>query len=174
MHFRYSMAVGTVAAAGALPLYAADLQLKVEIPRLTVAEYHRPYVAVWIEKADQSVAGSLAVWYEVKNKNNEGEKWLKDMRTWWRKTGREMKMPADGVSSATRAPGEHTVNFAGAKTPLDKLAPGDYQLVVEAAREVGGRELIKVPFSWPAKAPGTTTGAKGSHELGAVSVTVNP
>ncbi len=173
MQLRYSMALGTAVALGATPLLAADLQLKVEIPRLAVAEYHRPYVAVWIEKADQSLAGNLAVWYEVKNKNNEGTKWLKDMRAWWRKSGRDLTLPADGLSSATRAPGEHTVNFAGTKSPLDQLPAGEYQLVVEAAREVGGRELVKVPFTWPPKAP-TTTQAKGEHELGALSVTVKP
>jgi len=173
MQLRYSMALGTAAALGSLPLLAAELQLKLEIPRLTVAEYHRPYTAVWIEKADQSLAANLAVWYEVKNKNNEGTKWLKDMRTWWRKSGRDLTLPADGLSSATRAPGEHALNFAAARSPLDKLPPGDYQLVVEAVREVGGRELVKLPFTWPAKAATTTT-AKGEHELGAISITVTP
>ena len=162
MQLRYSMALGTAVALGATPLLAADLQLKVEIPRLSVAEYHRPYVAVWIEKADQSLAGNLAVWYEVKNKNNEGTKWLKDMRAWWRKTGRDLTLPADGLSSATRAPGEHSVNFAGSKTPLDsarrRLPAGG-----GSRREVGGRELVKVPFTWPPKAA-TTTSAKGEHD----------
>jgi hypothetical protein len=173
MQLRYSMALGAAAALGAAPLLAADLQLKLEIPRLTVAEYHRPYVAMWIEKADQSLAGNLAVWYEIKKNNNEGTKWLKDMRAWWRKSGRDLTLPADGLSSATRAPGEHSVTFAGAKGPLDKLPAGDYQLVVEAAREVGGRELVKVPFTWPPKGPASTS-AKGEHELGTVSVSVNP
>ena len=40
---------------------AAELALDVEIPRLDVAEYHRPYVAVWIEREDASVAANLAV-----------------------------------------------------------------------------------------------------------------
>jgi hypothetical protein len=173
MQLRYSMALGTAVALGATPLLAADLQLKVEIPRLAVAEYHRPYVAVWIEKPDQGFVANLAVWYDIKLRNNEGTKWLKDMRAWWRKTGRDLTLPADGLSSATRAPGEHSVSFAGAKGPLDKLPAGEYQLVVEAAREVGGRELVKVPFTWPPKAAATTQ-AKGEHELGAVSVTVKP
>src|SRR5438445_807412 len=42
----------------AAPALAADLNLKVEVPRLNVAEYHRPYVAIWIERPDQSVAGN--------------------------------------------------------------------------------------------------------------------
>lgn len=167
---RYATALST--AALAWPAMAADMALKVDIPRLAVAEYHRPYVAIWIEKPDQTFAGNLAVWYDIKLRNNEGTKWLKDMRAWWRKNGRELSMPVDGLSGATRAPGEHSVQFADS-TALGKLAPGEYNLVLEAAREVGGREQVKVPFVWPPKAA-TTTQAKGTHELGAISVTVKP
>lgn len=45
-----------------------------EIPRLDVAEYHRPYVALWLEKPDQSHVANLAVWYDLKMKDKEGEK----------------------------------------------------------------------------------------------------
>src|SRR5690606_8427135 len=106
---RYAAAL--TAAGLAWPAVAADMALKVEIPRLTVAEYHRPYVAIWIEKPDQSFVSNLAVWYDIKLRNNEGTKWLKDMRAWWRKSGRELTMPVDGLSGATRAPGEHSVQF---------------------------------------------------------------
>src|SRR5690606_37264966 len=156
----------------AFPAVAAEMALKVEIPRLSVAEYHRPYVAIWIEKPDQAFVGNLAVWYDLKLRNNEGTKWLKDMRAWWRKSGRELNMPVDGLSGATRAPGEHTVQLGDAPA-LAKLAPGEYSLVLEAAREVGGRELVKVPFVWPPKGSATTQAA-GQHELGAVSLTVKP
>ncbi len=153
------------------PAFAADMNVKVDIPRLNVAEYHRPYVAVWVERADQSPASTLAVWYDLKNK--EGTKWLKDMRQWWRKAGRDTQMPADGISGATRAPGEHTLTFTGGKAPLGTLPAGDYQLVVEAAREVGGRELLRVPFTWPPQSAQTAR-AKGEHELGGVTVDLKP
>lgn len=155
-------------------LTAADLQVSVEIPRLSVAEYHRPYIAMWVETADQAVAGTLAVWYDQQVKKTEaGTTWLKDMRQWWRKAGRDLKMPVDGVSGATRPPGVHSISFRGAREPLASLKPGSYQLVVEAAREVGGRELIRIPFQWPA---GTSQSGKaqGQHELGAVSADVKP
>lgn len=173
MQLRYSFALA--AATVALPGHAAELALKLEIPRLAVAEYHKPYVAIWVEKSDQTFAANLAVWYDLKMKNNEGTKWLKDMRAWWRKSGRDLTMPVDGLSSATRAPGEHTVTFTSAKGPLASLPAGDYQLVIEASREVGGREVVKVPFQWPAKAGAAAPiTAKGEHELGAVSLTVKP
>ncbi len=172
---RYTFALGAASAVLAVPGpgFAAELGVKLEIPRLTVAEYHKPYVAIWIEKPDQAFAGNLAVWYEVDNDKQEGTKWLKDMRAWWRKSGRDLAMPVDGLSGATRAPGTHSVNFAATKAPLKDLPAGSYQLVVEAAREVGGRELLRVPFTWPPAAP-VAASAKGAHELGAVSVELKP
>ncbi len=64
-------------------------------------------MAVWIERADNSVVSTLAVWYDLKLKNAEGTKWLKDMRQWWRRTGRELDLPIDGVTSPTRPVGKH-------------------------------------------------------------------
>ena len=112
------------------------MQVTVNIPRLNVAEYHRPYVAIWVEGASLTKPTNLAVWYDVNLKKNEGAKWLRDMRQWWRKTGRTLNMPVDGISGATRAPGQHVLRFAEGKAPLGKLPAGSYELMVEAAREV--------------------------------------
>ncbi len=152
---------------------AADLSVKLELPQLNVAEYHRPYVAMWLEKGDQSVVTMLAVLYDLKKKDNGGTKWLMDMRQWWRKGGRELQVPVDGVTGATRAPGEHSISFAGSKSVIDQLPAGDYQFVVEAAREGGGREVVRVPFKWPAKAV-QSSAAKGKEELGTVTVQIKP
>lgn len=150
---------------------AADLSVKFDLPQLNVAEYHKPYVAVWIEKADQSVAANLALLYDVKKRDGGGEKWVKDLRTWWRKAGRDLTLPVDGLSGATRGPGSHTLTFTGANNELAKLPAGEYKLVVEAAREVGGRELVKVPFTWNGKGKISAT-ASGKEELGKVSISV--
>ena len=155
-----------VAAAVSGSAMAADLTVSVEIPRLSVAAYHRPYVAVWIERPDTTAVRTLSVWYEVSNVT-EGEDWLKDMRTWWRRGGRALSLPMDGVSSATKAPGRHAVTVPAAR--LRDLAAGDYVMVVEAAREQGGREAVRVPFRWGAA---NTARASGTTELGAVSVAV--
>jgi hypothetical protein len=147
---------------------AADLSVKFDLPQLNVAEYHKPYVAIWLERADQSVAANLAVLYDLK-KDAAGDKWVKDLRTWWRKAGRDAKFPLDGVSGATRPAGSQTMKFDGAKHGLDKLPAGDYKLVVEAAREAGGRELVKVPFTWAGKGK-VAANAAGKEELGAVAL----
>ncbi|RFP11706.1 DUF2271 domain-containing protein [Duganella sp. BJB488] len=171
MKLRYSIALGLpLASATAM---GAELALKLEVPQLNVAEYHRPYIAAWLENADQKVVANLAVLYDVKKKDNAGTKWLKDVRQWWRKSGRDLEMPMDGVSGATRAPGEQSLTFPGAKAALDKLPAGQYTLVVEAAREAGGREAVKVPLQWPPKSAQNVSG-QGKEELGAVVVQLKP
>lgn len=171
MKSKLSLLTFAGAAVAAAPAVAADLNVTVEIPRLSVAEYHKPYVSIWIENpADATAAGTLAVWYDADNKEDHGAKWLKDMRQWWRKAGREMSFPADGVSGATRAPGPQKLVFAGSKGALKALKPGQYNLVVEAAREVGGHEAVRVPFTWGK--PGKPATAKGASELGVVTVSV--
>ena len=114
-----------------------------------------------------------ALWYEVRSRNNEGEKYLKALRQWWRRAGRDLKVPADGVTGATRSPGDQRLAMADGRTPLPKLEPGKYKLMVEAARENGGRESLALPFAWPADvAKGALASAQGKEELGAVSLDV--
>jgi len=155
--------------AAAAPALAADLSVSIDLPRINSAAYHRPYVAVWIEKPDQSAVQTLAVWYHPGSRNSQGDgtDWLRDLRAWWRKGGRAMAMPADGISGPTKAPGRHAVNVPGAR--LRNLPAGQYTLVVEAAREMGGRESVRVPFRWGAA---STASGTGSSELRAVRVAV--
>lgn len=149
---------------------AGGLTLTLELPNLSVAEYHRPYVAVWVEGADQSIAANLALWYQVRGDHT---KWLPDLRQWWRRGGRDLKVPVDGLTGATRPAGQHILKFEASAAPLSGLAPGKYTLLVEAVREVGGREVVRIPFEWPIKAANRAS-AQGTSELGAVSLALEP
>lgn len=159
---------------GCMSSLAADMNISVQVPQLDVAEYNRPYIAFWLERDGEHVA-NLAVWYQQEKgeKGEKGEEWLKDMRQWWRRSGRSLEMPVDGVSGATRAPGTYKLRFTPGKNPLADLTAGEYQLVVEAAREVGGRELLKIPFQWPPQSEQTHS-AQGETELGALQLTLQP
>ncbi|ODU47912.1 DUF2271 domain-containing protein [uncultured Aquimonas sp.] len=152
---------------------AAELSIEVEIPRLDVAEYHRPYVAAWLESPDGQVAAQLSVWYDIGMRDNEGTKWLKDLRQWWRRGGRDLDMPVDGLSAATRPVGRHPLKFDSTQPPLAGLAAGDYRLMVEASREVGGRELLQIDFQWP-PTQAVELSANGERELGALSLKLKP
>jgi len=143
------------------PAALAAQSVTVTIPQIKVSEYHKPYVAIWLEPAGGGPIRTLAVWYDIKKGGNEpGTKWLADLRTWWRKGGRNLKLPASGVSGATRAPGAYRIPLPA------NLAAGAYTLHVEAAREEGGRELVSVPLTIPAP----KGKASGKTELGSVTI----
>jgi len=161
------MLAGAVTAGAAAPAAAGTVEMTVNIPQLRVAEYHRPYVAIWIEEAGKPEIRTLAVWYDYDNRENGGTKWLRDLRSWWRKGGRTAAKPADAVTGATRAPGPQRVKL---NTPA--LKPGNYALVVEASREEGGRELVSMPFTWNGRS--ATASGTGRTELGAISATIKP
>jgi len=160
--------------AGAPAAYAATLDINVEIPTLNVAEYHRPYVAVWIEDTNNKAVANLSVWYQQRSTSEgHGTKWLPDLRQWWRKSGRSLEMPVDGVTGPTRPAGQHALSFSDKVPQLGDLPAGQYHLVVEAVREVGGRELLKIPFTWPSEAAQSGS-AQGNTELGAISLHITP
>jgi len=194
--------VAAVLLAGAwlphLPAHGAELTVKVRIPRIEVAEYHRPFIVIWIERADeQKILRNLAVWYQIDPEKDDGTQWLKDLRQWWRRGGKEAAtptdaytgatrvgsspsklrvapaMPIDAVTGATRPVGEHRLIFKTGAAPLGTLAPGKYNLTLEAARENGGRELLRIPFEWPATSQ-VSTSAQGKTELGRVTLEINP
>ena len=147
--------------AGVVAAPAVAGTVTVTVPRQSVAEYHKPYVAVWIEPVGGGAARTIALWYESKKVGREaGTKYLADLRAWWRKGGRSMALPADGISGPTRAPGQYTIQLPA------NIKPGQYVLSVEAARETGGRELVTLPLSVPN--PAGQAAVKG--ELGTITL----
>ncbi len=158
-------AIGTVAT----PAVAATIDVSATLPQLKVAEYHRPYVAMWLEQPGQPAVRTVAVWYQVEKKREDGTKWLRDLRGWWRKAGRTATLPIAGVTGATRAPGVQKTSLN-----LGALPAGQYDLMVEAVREEGGREVVRVPIAWTGKAATRPATAAGSTELGVVSATIRP
>lgn len=166
--------LGAVALAWATgPAAAGSLTLQVTLPEVAVAAYYRPYLAAWVEKADdKAMMGTLAVWYDTRLRDNQGRGWLRNLRTWWHAGGEEIALPVDGVSGATRPVGTHALNFPGVSGALANLPAGRYQVAVEVAREQGGRELVRVPFEWGGAA--NAAQAEGAKELGPVRVKVEP
>ena len=151
---------------------AAPLTIEVNLVAQKVAEYHKPYVAGWIETSDGAATSNVFVWYDVKKRDGGGQKWLKDLRTWWRKSGRDLNLPIDGLTGATRAPGRQVLTLDSASGAFKGLKSGSYQLVIEAARENGGHDLVRVPFQWNGHA--ISGGAKGDGELGDVKFAFKP
>lgn len=148
------------AGVAAAPAAAAAQTLTITIPQIAEPEYHKPHVVVWLEPVAGGAPRTLVIWHTKTKDDPDGTRWFNHLRMWWRQAGRSMAMPADGVSGETRAPGAHRIIL-----PSD-IAPGAYRLHVEAVREVGGREIVSLPVTFPnpnARATGTT-------ELGAITI----
>lgn len=139
---------------------AEQAEIKLELPQIKTSQYHRPYVAVWVENEQQQPVKLIALWVQKPD-------WLKDLRRFWRKIGRSNTALVDAVSGATQKPGNYTLHWDGKDDAGVPLAPGKYSLLVEAAREQGGRTLVKQAFDWPSANAVIELAAEG--ELGAVS-----
>ncbi|WP_417597531.1 DUF2271 domain-containing protein [Oceanospirillum sp.] len=137
------------------------LQISFSLPEIKTGQYQRPYTAVWVETSRGKAVKTLAVWHGDK-------KWLKDLRRWWRKTGRYQEGDIDGATGATRGPGDYQIVWDGTDSKGNSVVPGEYQLVLEASREHGSRSLMKQKFTLP------DTDAhyriKAGKELGAVEI----
>lgn len=118
---------------------ATEFELSVNLAQQS-GEYHNPYVVAWIENETGKSVRTLLLW-------REGAKWLKDLRTWWRKVGRKDQALVDGVTSATRAAGKYKVNLAADNDQGQPLAPGAYRLKLEVVRENGTRAMLTQAFS---------------------------
>ncbi|PZP99243.1 MAG: DUF2271 domain-containing protein [Variovorax paradoxus] len=171
---RNAWLAGASLALAAGPAAAASLTLQLTLPAIDTAAYYRPYLAAWVEKAgeDKAVVGTLAVWYDTRLRDDSGRGWLRHLRSWWRVTGEQLALPADGVSGATRPAGTHTLQFRDTGGALAGLPAGNYQLAIEVAREKGGRELLRLPFAWGGGVQ--SADARGNKELGAVHLSVAP
>jgi hypothetical protein len=139
---------------------AAQHEITLQLPQIETSQYHRPYVAVWVEDAKQQPVRLIALWVEKPD-------WLKDLRRFWRKIGRSDSALVDAVSGATQKPGTYTLQWDGKDDQGQPLGSGQYQLLVEAAREQGGRSLVKHEFILPAKGAVIEIAADG--ELGDIT-----
>lgn len=134
---------------------ANKLTVDFELPTFDTADYHKPYVAIWVESKEQKE--TLLLWHLKKRKQ---DKWLVDIRRWWRKLGRYDETP-DGVTGATKGPGKYSETFE--IKDLDK-----FTLLIEVVREDGGRSLLKQKIDFnDAK---QSYRIKASKELGNVNI----
>jgi hypothetical protein len=156
----------------AVNAHSASIDITLELPRLDAAEYHAPYVAIWLQSGTREVT-NLALWYDLNMRNEKGLEWLKDLRQWWRRSGRNVSFPADGFTGATRTAGTYNLHFEDSQFAFSSLPAGEYTLNLEAVREVGGRELLSLPLRLPIIQT-LDLSLKGESELGRVIVQLKP
>lgn len=116
-----------------------ELVVDVELTRINVSWYKRPFVAIWIENEEKQSVKNLAVW--VGN-----TRWISELRYWYRTNWTKANLPDSkigSVASATHAPGKYTFKWDGRDDDGNLLKPGKYTVLVESARELGPYLLLK-------------------------------
>jgi hypothetical protein len=138
------------AQAGATAAFDASLELVVsfEIPTMTVGNYKRPFIAIWIEDADKYPVRTLALWYHE-------DRWLTESKAWYRADRlRGMSETASVVrtiGAATRPPGKYTIKWDGKDNAGKPVKPGTYTVLLECVREHGGYQLIRQQVAFTGK-----------------------
>lgn len=152
-------AISHMANAVETPTY--DIQLT--LPTIDKGQYHRPYLALWVENEKRVSQRSLEVWMQK-------PKWLPDLKRYWRRVARKNTDVVDGVTSATRKPGSYTINWDGLNDKGQPLTAGKYSICVEAARESGGREAICTEIDYGKTA---LADVAGKYEIARLNVKLN-
>ena len=140
------------------------LTIDVTLPRFNVPEYHGPYVSVWLTDENAQLIKSLSI-------RGDSQRWLTELRVWWRKIGRTHEDFIDGFAGATRKNKPLHVLWDGYDEKGQPVKQTKLVLNVEVAREGGGRNYQKIPLDLEAlmKQP---LHAVGKGEIGEVSVSL--
>ncbi|MCC4274162.1 DUF2271 domain-containing protein [Marinomonas communis] len=153
--FKTSMLAATLSFASIT--HAASMEVSFDIPQVTTGKYARPYVAIWAEQGKESKP--LLVWHL----QGKEDKWLKDLRRWWRKIGR-YDAHVDSLTGATKGPGHY-------QESLDLGDWSEFTLYIEAARENGGRSLVKTKIDLNSA---TQYSIPAEAEIGPIQISINP
>jgi len=150
-----------------------EIEVDIELPNLRVDPYFKPYVAMWLETEDRKPVDTLALWYQVDESTNakeDGKKWLKDLRQWWRKVGRPKTLSFDGVTGATKKPGHYSIKrtLSPQQVKLSKSRP--LILLIEASREEGGRSYQRQVLDLTTS---NTQVIAADGELGHIEIEIN-
>lgn len=140
--FAFALCVYSVLVMSDVP---ADYRVSLQIPQMDVADYKRPYGALWLAHTDNSPIVVLRLW-------RDEERWLKDLKFFWRKVLRS-GAKTDAVTRATRGPGQRVVNWDGTDASGNPLVAGEYKLCAEVAREHGGHTAKCIRFYHPLTKP---------------------
>lgn len=139
-----------------------QLTLDYQLPKHGL-DAKRPYLAIWIENAEQRMVRQLTL-------QGQQERWLPELRSWWQRQ-RQQPQAVDQISSATRKSGWHRLSWDGRDNQGMPVTPGQYTLQIEISREHGGREKLKFPLHFTANAQAEH---QGKLELGILRWHVQP
>jgi hypothetical protein len=111
-----------------------QVTINIDLPKMNVQRYRRPYVAVWIENLKGKSVRSITVW-------GNSPKYWPALPGWW-KFAKDDKDLIKAVTRATREPGKYDVVWDGKDDKGAAVPQGTYVVRVEVHRE-HGKDLIQ-------------------------------
>ncbi|MEI8110643.1 MAG: DUF2271 domain-containing protein [Chitinophagia bacterium] len=141
-----------------------QLQIDLEIARISEQFVHRPFVAVWVEDANHKPVKLLSVWY---NK----PKWLRDLREFYKNYGANFSpgaMAMSAAAGATRSAGKYSLVWDGKDEAGNYVPAGVYTIQIEAAREHGTYQIMSGAIECGKKL--ATVTLAGNIEIAAASL----
>lgn len=138
-----------------------EFSIEYTIPNHNIASYRRPYTAMWISSKAQPNLRQLQL-------QGDSERWLQTLSQWWRRHGSRDASLIDGLSGASATPGNYRLVWDGRDDAGNPVAPGDYQLHFEIAREHGEREHLSLAFTLDGQA--FSISKKGKQEVGQITL----
>lgn len=137
------------------------MRIEYRIPDLGGERYRKPYLAIWITDGEGAPVRQLLVL-------GDRARWLSELPQWWRHYGRNDDRGLHGIARPTRAPGHYSLDWDGRDDSGRSLPVGEYFVHVEAAREHGDHELMRLPLhlaSHPLRLQ-----ARGAREIGDIRI----
>lgn len=150
----FAMAAAPAAtAAGDGSAWGDEFELVVDFeindPEGAGVQYRRPYVAIWAEDQEGNPVRNILLW--VSQGGAGPFEWLPDLRRWKRADSIRKKTDKREMvfvmSRPTRPPGKYNAIWDG-KDDLGKpVPPGEYTIYIEAAREHGTYQSMRVKLT---------------------------
>ena len=139
------------------------ISIDITLPLFDIADYRGPYVSVWISDEKNRLVKSLAL-------RGTSERWLGELRTWWRRVGRKNEGLVDGFAGATKKNAPLHIEWDGLDDFGQSANSSSLILHIEVAREHGGRSYEKIPFTFDSlTSPITVT---GTDEIASITLSL--
>lgn len=116
--------------------------VELSLTNIASGEYKKPYTAIWVADSKNKPLRVLQVW-------REKERWLKDLKHFWRRVLRQQTINVDELTGATRGPGKYTLHWDGKDTFGNELSADHYKVCAEVSREHGSHTAKCLQFRWP-------------------------
>ncbi len=121
------------------------VNFEINLPDGEGRRYRRPYVAVWVENQEGFPVRNLLLWVSM---GGAGPfQWLPDLKRWYRADQARKRVENKDlfftIARPTRQPGKYKVAWDGKDNHGKAVAPGEYTILIDAAREHGTYQSLR-------------------------------